>query len=82
VPELRVDLPPNALGKDYLGPAVLARAPSGTGWQVSLFGLAGVLVAVEEGLEVNLLGMTFGLDPLGLALKLPGIGRIGPGNWS
>jgi hypothetical protein len=79
VPELRADLPPHALGKDYLGPRLVARAPSGTGWQLSLFGLAGVLVAVEEGIEVNLLGMTFGLDPLAPALKLPGIGRIGPG---
>jgi hypothetical protein len=24
-------------------------------------------------------GLTFGVDPLGLGLKLPGIGRIGPG---
>ncbi|MEP6971083.1 MAG: DUF3750 domain-containing protein, partial [Betaproteobacteria bacterium] len=57
VPELALDLPPTAIGKDYLGPTTfVARAPSGTGWQVSLFGLAGVTVAREEGLEINLLG--------------------------
>ena len=78
-PELRTDLPPNALGKDFLGGRLVARAPSGTGWQVSLFGLLGLLVAQEEGIEVNLLGLTVGLDPLEPALKLPGLGRFGPG---
>jgi hypothetical protein len=40
-----------------------ARAPSGTGVQLSLFGLAaGVLVGLEEGLEVNVLGLLLGLD--------------------
>jgi hypothetical protein len=79
VPALRLDLPPTAVGKDYLGPTqVLAAAPSGSGYQVSLLGLAGVLAAREEGLEVNLLGMTFGIDPLDLALKVPGLGRLGP----
>ena len=77
VPELRVDLPPTAIGKDYLpGGALVAGTPSGTGYQVSLFGLVGVLVAVEEGLEINLLGLSFGIDPLDLALKLPMAGRI------
>ena len=77
VPELRLDLPATALGKDYLGNGFLARAPSGTGWQLSLYGLAGVLLAAEEGLEVNLLGLTVGIDPKGPALKLPGLGRVG-----
>ncbi len=77
VPELRLDLPATALGKDYLGNGLLARAPSGTGWQVSLYGVAGVLLAAEEGLEVNLLGLTVGIDPMGPALKLPGLGRLG-----
>lgn len=80
VPELRLDLPPTAIGKDYLGDARVADwAASGTGVQVSLWGLLGVVVAAEEGVEFNLLGLTFGVDPLGLGLKLPGIGRIGPG---
>jgi uncharacterized protein DUF3750 len=41
-PELRVDLPPTAIGKDYLGIMPVARTPSGTGGQLSIFGLAGV----------------------------------------
>jgi len=78
IPELRLELPPTAIGKDYLGTSSpLGTAPSGTGFQISLFGLLGVLVAVEEGLEVNLLGLTMGIDPLDLAIKLPGLGRIG-----
>jgi hypothetical protein len=78
VPELRVDLPPTAIGKDYLGIKPVGITPSGTGGQVSLFGLAGVMVGAEEGVEVNLLGLTLGVDPRSLSLKLPLIGRIGP----
>ncbi|MSO85311.1 MAG: DUF3750 domain-containing protein [Rhodospirillales bacterium] len=79
VPELRLDLPPTAIGKDYLpNGGVLASAPSGTGMQVSLFGLLGVLAGVEEGVEVNILGLVFGIDPLDFALKLPIVGRLAP----
>lgn len=80
VPELRVDLPPTAIGKDFLGPtAFFARTPSGTGWQFSAFGLLGASVALEEGLELNLLGLSFGVDVNDLALRLPGIGTVGLG---
>ncbi len=78
-PEVRADLPGNAIGKDYLGPSVLARSPSGTGLQFNVLGLLGVLVGVEEGLELNVLGLTFGLDPNQLSLKLPLAGRLGFG---
>lgn len=79
VPELKLDLPPTAIGKDYLpGNALVASAPSGTGYQFSLFGLFGVLAGLEEGVEVNVLGLTFGLDPADLAIKLPAIGRVAP----
>ena len=77
VPELEVDLPPTAIGKDYLGRRLLAAAPSGSGFQVSLFGLLGVLVSGVEGLEINVLGLTFGIDALSPALKLPLVGRLG-----
>ena len=78
VPELKLDLPPTAIGKDFLtNGSVFDRAPSGTGYQFSIFGLFGVLAAVEEGVEVNILGLVFGLDPLGLAIKLPAVGRVG-----
>ncbi|HEY5623838.1 MAG TPA: DUF3750 domain-containing protein, partial [Gammaproteobacteria bacterium] len=76
VPELRVDLPATAVGKDYFGAGLVAPAPSGTGYQLSVLGLVGVLVALEEGLELNVLGLTFGIDPDHMSLKLPMAGRI------
>jgi hypothetical protein len=77
IPELRVDLPPHAVGKDYLGPRIFARSPSGTGVQASLLGLLGVLAGVEEGIELNVLGLTFGMDPGDFSVKLPLVGRLG-----
>ena len=78
VPELNLRLPPTAIGKDYLpAGAFVARTPGGDGAQVSVLGLAGFLAGVSEGVEVNLLGLTFGLDVKYPALKLPGIGRVG-----
>ena len=78
VPGLRLELPSTAIGKDYLpGAALAGMTPSGTGVQLSLLGLAGVLVGWEEGLEVNVLGLAFGLDVKRPALKLPAIGRLG-----
>ena len=41
---------------------------------------AGVSVGLEEGLEVNLLGLNFGVDPKSLSIKLPIVGRLGPKN--
>jgi Protein of unknown function (DUF3750) len=79
VPELRVDLPAHAVGKDYLGTHVFARAPSGTGGQVSLFGVLGLVAGIEEGMELNLLGLTFGVDPNDVALELPLVGTLGFG---
>jgi hypothetical protein len=77
-PELRVDLPPTAIGKDYLGALPFAKLPSGTGAQMNVLGVAGVAVGLREGVEVNLLGLTFGVDPLNLAVKLPLLGSLGP----
>ena len=78
VPELRLDIPANAIGKDYRAwDAPVAMAPSGTGVQLSLLGLAGVTLGVEEGVEVNVLGLNLGLDILRPALRVPGLGRIG-----
>ncbi len=77
VDELVVDLPATAIGKDYADRVGFAAAPSNTGYQFMAHGLFGVKLAVEEGLEVNILGATYGLDLNPLALKLPCIGRLG-----
>jgi hypothetical protein len=41
-----------------------------------LYGLLGVIVSEVEGVEINLLGLTFGISPSPAAIKLPLIGRI------
>ena len=80
VPELGLELPALAIGKDFLpNGSILAASPSGTGFQISIYGVLGVTLALEEGVELNLLGLTLGIDASPPALKLPGFGRIGFG---
>ncbi|MEX2473587.1 DUF3750 domain-containing protein [Marinobacter sp.] len=73
---LDVALPNHAIGKDYLGDQLAAAVPGGSGYQVSLGGYFGLLVGVREGLELNILGLSLGINPLGLGVKLPGIGEL------
>ena len=75
VPELAVDLPATAIGKDYLGSALVGRAPSGRGIELSLGGVLGLAAGPVEGLELNVLGLNFGVGPHGV--KLPIVGRVG-----
>ncbi len=77
VPALRVEFPPTAIGKDYWQTGMFARAPSGTGIQFALRGVIGVTLARTEGMELNVLGLVVGVDPLRPAVKIPGVGRIG-----
>ncbi|MGG5216210.1 DUF3750 domain-containing protein [Rahnella variigena] len=78
VPELELDMPSNAIGKDYRGITnPIGLPPSGRGVQVSLLGLLGVTLGVEEGLEVNVLGLNLGVDVKNPALRLPFVGRVG-----
>ena len=81
VPGLKLDLPPTAIGKDYLTESnFIANTPGGSGYQVSLFGLLGLSLGTEEGLEVNILGLNFGINPVKLQLKLPAVGTVGNTN--
>jgi hypothetical protein len=75
VPELELDLPATAIGKDYLGGSIFGAAPSGSGFQLSIGGILGFAASAVDGLEFNFLGLNFGLSPTGI--KLPLIGRIG-----
>ena len=75
VPEIGMDLPATAIGKDYLGSSIFARAPSGRGVQFSLGGLLGLSASGVEGLELNILSLNFGVS--GSGIKLPLVGRIG-----
>lgn len=77
VPELKLALPSNAIGKDFLpNSTFFASAPSGTGYQISFKGILGVMLAVREGLEINLLGLVYGISPLERTIKLPGFGNL------
>lgn len=78
VPELGVELPPHAIGKDWgLGGLHWGRSETGSGYQFNLLGIFGATIGKAEGVEINLLGLNFGIDILRPALKLPVIGRIG-----
>lgn len=78
VPEIKVVLPPTAVGKDfpYHG-EWLGLTASGTGVFASLGGYFGITAGWVEGIEINFLGAVLGLDIRRPALKLPGIGRLG-----
>jgi hypothetical protein len=78
IPDLTTELPPNAVGKDFPAPdRFFMPSQTNTGYQVSVYGILGLTVGLRDGLEINLLGMCFGVDLDKPALKLPFIGRIG-----
>ena len=82
VPGLGLDLPPTAIGKDFLGDTtVLGSAPSGTGYQFSVYGVLGLTAAKAEGIEFNLLGLSAGVDFDDAALRLPGLGKVALTGW-
>lgn len=73
VPMLELALPSTAIGKDLLPDyKFFARAPSGTGYQISLFGILGLLLAKKEGIEINILSLVYGVQFAPFAIKLPG----------
>jgi hypothetical protein len=47
---------------------------------VSLLGIAGITLGAEEGFELNVLGLSMGLDFTPLRLRLPFIGGVGRDN--
>jgi hypothetical protein len=77
VPELRLALPPNAVGRDWRAGLYAGLTDSRTGLEVNAFGFASFKIGWVEGIEVNLLGLVAGLDLRHPGIKLPGFGRIG-----
>ena len=77
VPELELQLPCHAIGKDYLWIKSIGRPASGTGFQFSFFGLFGILISRVEGIELNVLGLSCGVNPFAACVKLPFFGHIG-----
>lgn len=76
VPEMGLDLPSTAIGKDWRPlEHSLGTSASGTGFQASLFGMLGTSIGLEEGVEINILGLNFEIDLFDLALEIPLFGR-------
>ena len=83
VPELRIQLPPEAVGKDYLPLSrPVAVSPDWLNLDISLGGFAGFGIGRDTGIEFRLGGLVFGADVLNPALKLPGFGRVGMAPYS
>jgi hypothetical protein len=80
VPELQVTLPSNAVGKDFRDRPYAGLTDSGTGVEISLWGVLGFKAGWVEGVELNFLGLVAGLDLRHPAVKLPGFGRVGLDN--
>ncbi|MBK9443712.1 MAG: DUF3750 domain-containing protein [Comamonadaceae bacterium] len=81
VPALKLDLPANAIGKDFRSlTSPVGVSSSGSGVQITLLGLLGISVGLQEGLEFNVLGLGFGFDLNPPALRLPFWGRLGLAN--
>lgn len=78
VPGFGVELPSNAIGKDWIHNAqFFGITESRTGVQFSIYGMLGITIGLAEGIEINIIGLSFGIDFLRPALKLPIIGRVG-----
>jgi hypothetical protein len=79
IEDFDTELPATAVGKDYLGPGLnFDEAASGTGFVISLTGIVGLTVALEEGIELQIFGASIGVDPNDLAIKLPALGKLSP----
>lgn len=69
------ELPPKAIGKDYLGIVGAGLTTTHTGVQVET-PVVGLKVGWRDGMEVHLLCFTFGIDLWHPAVKTP-LGRLG-----
>lgn len=77
-PGMQIELPSNAIGKDWIYKGqLIGWSESKTGVQFSLLGALGFTVGLAEGIEFNLLGLSFGVDFYRPAIKLPLVGRLG-----
>lgn len=75
--DIKITLPPHAVGKDWPVDSFVGLTPSGTGVQANAYGMLGFAIGLEEGIEINLFALNFGIDFYPPALKLPLIGRVG-----
>ncbi len=75
---IHVELPATCIGRDYLGPAGVARTESGTGVQAETW-IAGARVGLVEGVEAHFVGLPIGVHvwPPGVTAPINPAGRIG-----
>lgn len=66
---------PMAVGKDYLGIIGGSVTTTGTGVQVET-PIVGAKIGLQDGVELHVLALTFGIDLIPPALKSP-MGRLG-----
>lgn len=79
VPELHFIMPALAIGKDFLpNNQFFAKTPDSGGYQFSIYGVLGVLVSKKAGLEINLLGLVIGINPMKVGFAWPGVGWVYP----
>ncbi|MEM5502317.1 DUF3750 domain-containing protein [Ahrensia kielensis] len=77
VPELNASLPPNAVGKDYLGDDTwFMRTSNNSDTYINLGGYIGFAFGRTVGFELQFMGQTIGLDIQKPAIKLPAFGRL------
>lgn len=77
IPAISIDLPPTAIGKDYVEGFRITESPSNKGYQINMNGIFGILLSWEEGLEINIASAVYGVDINPLGIKLPAVGRLG-----
>lgn len=77
VPHLRTTQHHNAVGKDFATPVGFARTPSKTGARLDT-PVIGVALALQEGVELHLAGLSFGVGLWPPRLEIPFVPEIGP----
>jgi hypothetical protein len=77
VPELKLALPSNAIGRDFRDGFYAGLTDSRTGIEINVWGILTAKIGWVEGLEINILGLVAGLDLRHPGIKLPAYGRLG-----
>ena len=77
VPELNTTLPPNAVGKDFLGEGTwFMRTANNSDTFINFGGYIGIAYGRTVGFELQFLGQTIGFDIQKPTIKLPAFGRL------
>ena len=78
VPGFDARTPSTAVGRDYPDENAWVAVDRSGSLRLSAGGYAGLVVGMEDGLELNFLGLVAGINPAKLEIKIPGFGTFGP----